>query len=200
MRISGGVHRSRTLVSPRGETTRPTSDRVREALFSMLVSRGALPAQGDARVIDCFAGTGALGLEALSRGASFATFIESDRRALEALGRNIEGLRERSRTRVMPMSATRALASLQKESATLAFFDPPYADVARGSIAKLFDALFTNGVLAENATLVLEHATRDRDAAHALARPELTVVESRAYGDTTLTLFAYGVVYTRATS
>lgn len=170
----------------------------------MLDSRGAIrSSHGGARVLDCFAGTGALGLEALSRGASFATFVESDRRALEALGRNIDALRERPRTRVMPIAATRALEALANDGVTLAFFDPPYADVARGNIAKLFDVLVAKKVLADGATVVLEHATRD-DATAALPprdakTPHLSVIESRAYGDTTLTLFAYGVVYTPAT-
>jgi len=201
MRISGGVHRSRVLAAPRGESTRPTSDRVREALFSMLAARAAIEG---ARVLDCFAGTGALGLEALSRGASFATFVESDRRALEALHKNIDALRERARTRVVPTSASRAMTTLARDHATLVFFDPPYADVARGAFAKVLDAMLANEVVAPEesggATIVLEHATRDEGAARALARPGLSVIESRSYGDTTLTLFAYGVVYTRATS
>ncbi len=198
MRISGGVHRSRLLASPRGQATRPTSDRVREALFSMLDSRGAI---ANARVLDCFAGTGALGLEALSRGASFATFVESDRRALEALGRNIDTLRERPRSRVMPMTAMRALEALANDKVTLAFFDPPYADVAKGNIAKLFDVLVAKNVLADGATVVLEHATRDATVAEQKdgRNPRLSAIESRTYGDTTLTLFAYGVVYTPAT-
>jgi 16S rRNA (guanine966-N2)-methyltransferase len=196
MRISGGVHRSRVLASPRGKSTRPTSDRVREALFSMLDARGAIAA---ARVIDFFAGTGALGLEALSRGASFATFVESDRRALEALARNIGALGERARTRVVPMNATRAVTTLTGDRATLAFLDPPYAEVAHG-LGKLFNGLATRDVLAPGATIVLEHATRDTTAAHALASPDLRVIDTRPYGDTTLSLFAYGVVYTRPTS
>src|SRR5208283_3651744 len=104
--------------------TRPTSDRVREALFSILDARGAIVG---ARVVDFYAGTGALGLEALSRGAAFATFVESDRRALEALSHNVEALRERSRTRVLPVAVARALGMLAREEATLVFLDPPYA-------------------------------------------------------------------------
>jgi 16S rRNA (guanine966-N2)-methyltransferase len=187
MRISGGVHRSRQLVSPRGSSTRPTSDRVREALFSILDSRSAI---ADARVIDFFAGTGALGLEALSRGAARVTFVENDRRALEALARNIDALRERPRTRVVPQAAVKAAATLAGEEATLVFCDPPYADVTRADgVAKLLAALESHRVLHEGARLVLEHATRDR-----LSLPsgsKLHEEDTREYGDTTLSFYLY---------
>ena len=187
MRISGGVHRSRQLVSPRGSSTRPTSDRVREALFSILDSRGVI---ADARVIDFYAGTGALGLEALSRGAARATFVENDRRALEALARNIDALRERPRTRVVPQAATRAVATLKGEDATLVFCDPPYADVARADgVAKLLTALGASSVLRDGALLVLEHATRDKLSltTGSAFREE----DARVYGDTTLSFYLY---------
>jgi 16S rRNA (guanine966-N2)-methyltransferase len=162
---------------------------VREALFSILESRGAI---ADARVIDFYAGTGALGLEALSRGAARATFVENDRRALEALARNIDALRERPRTRVVPQAATRAATTLAGEDATLVFCDPPYADVTReDGVAKLLSAL--DGVLREGALVVLEHATRDK-----LSLPngsKLREEDTRVYGDTTLSFY----VYTHAT-
>jgi 16S rRNA (guanine966-N2)-methyltransferase len=186
MRISGGIHRSRVLASPRGSSTRPTSDRVREALFSILESRGAL---AGARVIDFYAGTGALGLEALSRGADFATFVESDRRALEALGRNIETLRERKRTRVLPQPVLRAATTLANDGATLVFFDPPYADVARGDgVAKLLDEVTARSVVRDGATLVLEHASRDD---FQVKTPLLRETDARTYGDTTLKFYLY---------
>ena len=186
MRISGGVHRSRQLVSPRGDSTRPTSDRVREALFSILDSRGVLEG---ARVIDFFAGTGALGLEALSRGAAYATFVENDRRALEALARNIHALHERPRSRVVAQAATRAAATLAGDDATLVFCDPPYADVTRvGGVAKLLAALESHRVLHDGALLVLEHATRDKVS---LPGSNLHAEDTRAYGDTTLSFYLY---------
>jgi len=191
MRISGGVHRSRQLVSPRGAATRPTSDRVREALFSILDSRGAI---AGARVIDFYAGTGALGLEALSRGAAHATFVENDRRALEALARNIDALRERPRTRVVPQAVARAAVTLAGEGATLVFCDPPYADVTRAEgVAKLLGALEADGVLRDGALVVLEHATRDKLSLPTGAK--LLADDTRAYGDTTLSFY----VYTHAT-
>jgi 16S rRNA (guanine966-N2)-methyltransferase len=186
MRISGGIHRSRVLASPRGSSTRPTSDRVREALFSILESRGAL---AGARVIDFFAGTGALGLEALSRGAEFATFVDSDRRALEALGRNIDALRERKRARVLPQQALRAVTTLEGDGATLVFFDPPYADVTSGDgVAKLLDEVVKHHVVRDGATLVLEHASRDEFRP---ITPALRETDARTYGDTTLKFYLY---------
>ena len=188
MRISGGIHRSRLLASPRGASTRPTSDRVREALFSILEARGAL---SGARVVDFYAGTGALGLEALSRGAAVATFVEHDRRALEALTRNIDALRERNRARILPVAAARATSALAEDGATLVFCDPPYAQLQAATA--LLAGVAEKHVLAEGATVVLEHATRDTPAPKT---PALRETERRVYGDTTLTFFAY----TRGTS
>src|SRR5919206_3034570 len=101
LRIVGGVHRGRRLVAPAGEAVRPTSDRAREALFNIL-SHGRFAAAGlpfaDQPVLDAFAGTGAFGLEALSRGASRAVFIENGREALATLRRNVGALDEADRT------------------------------------------------------------------------------------------------------
>ena len=160
--------------------TRPTSDRVREALFSMLASRGAVES---ANVLDLYAGTGALGLEALSRGAARATFVESDRRALEALHRNIAALREGHRTRVVPLPAARALAQLRDESFSLVLCDPPYAEVASGGASAVLSQTLPS--LAAAAIVVLEHATRD-------ATPQcvgLRHIETRTYGDTSLAFY-----------
>jgi 16S rRNA (guanine966-N2)-methyltransferase len=165
---------------------------VREALFSILDSRGAL---AGARVIDFYAGTGALGLEALSRGAVFATFVESDRRALEALGKNVDALRERDRVRILPVSVARAATTLANEQATLVFCDPPYADLAAATA--LLASVAENHALARGATIVLEHATRDKPT---LAAPSLREADRRVYGDTTLSLYAFEEVYTRGTS
>src|SRR5919202_2995452 len=104
MRIIAGRHRGRRLAAPPGEATRPTADRVRQALFDMLwhapwAGRAAVE---EARVLDAFAGTGALGLEALSRGAAHTTFLETDRAALAALRANIAACGERERSAVLP--------------------------------------------------------------------------------------------------
>src|SRR6266480_7374693 len=110
LRIVGGVHRGRRLAAPAGETVRPTSDRAREALFNILshgsFAAGGLPFAGRP-VLDAFAGTGALGLEALSRGASAAVFIENGRDALATLRRNIAALGEEDRAHIVAADATR---------------------------------------------------------------------------------------------
>ncbi len=120
MRIIAGQWRGRTLVSPKGDTTRPTSDRTREALFSMLHSR--LGSFEGLRVLDLFSGSGALGLEALSRGAGVCTFVEQDRQALDALRSNIETLKARADIRAQ--SATSLPQA--SEPYDLVLMDPPY--------------------------------------------------------------------------
>ena len=127
LRIVGGVHRGRRLTAPPGETVRPTSDRAREALFNILshgsFAAGGLPFAGRP-VLDAFAGTGALGLEALSRGASAAVFIENGRDALATLRRNIAALGEEDRAHIVAADATRPARAAMVCAA--AFLDPPY--------------------------------------------------------------------------
>lgn len=128
MRIIAGTWRGRTLVTPRGDDTRPTADRTREALFSMLLSR--LGSFEELRVADLFAGTGALGLEALSRGAAHCLFVEQDRAALEALRANIAKLGANADVRAgSVLSLGTAPAPLD-----LILMDPPYLTGA-GSVA-----------------------------------------------------------------
>lgn len=122
MRIIAGEWRGRKLVSPAGMATRPTGDRVRETLFSMLASR--LGSFEGLRVADLYAGSGALGLEALSRGAAFACFVERDARALAAIRDNIDALQAAERTQILSRSAD-TLPPLETFDLVLA--DPPYA-------------------------------------------------------------------------
>ena len=119
MRVVAGEARGRRLVAPDGLDTRPTADRVREAVFNSLVS---LDVVDDAQVIDVFAGTGALGIEALSRGAAYATFVESARPALNALGTNLATCRFDDRSRVLAMDQARVLLA----GFDLLLIDPPY--------------------------------------------------------------------------
>jgi len=134
MRIVGGAWRGRTLSAPAGRGTRPTADRVRQALFDMLLHApwGGRHVVEGARVLDAFAGTGAMGLEALSRGAAFATFIEQDRQAVAALRANVAVCRAEDRTEVMAVDVQAAPAA--RETCGLVFLDPPYGLglVARG--------------------------------------------------------------------
>jgi 16S rRNA (guanine966-N2)-methyltransferase len=123
MRVVGGTARGRTLVAPAGRRTRPTADRVREAVFNALWSRGALDG---ARVVDLYAGSGALGIEALSRGAVHATFVDSDRAARAAIARNLDACGFTDRADVVAVPVERFLDLLARPF-DLAFCDPPYA-------------------------------------------------------------------------
>jgi 16S rRNA (guanine966-N2)-methyltransferase len=118
MRVVSGQARGRRLVAPAGDATRPTSDRAREAIFNMLASLDAIDG---ATVVDLFAGSGAMGIEALSRGAAHVTFVESDSRALAAVRANLEttGLGDRA-------TVSRGDAAAFSGTADLAFIDPPY--------------------------------------------------------------------------
>jgi 16S rRNA (guanine966-N2)-methyltransferase len=176
VRIVAGRHRGRRLLAPTGETVRPTSDRAREALFNIL-SHGQMAAAGipfaEAAVLDAFAGTGALGLEALSRGAAEAVFIEKDREALAILRKNIEALGEGLRSRIVPGDATRPTRA--QSGCTVAFLDPPYRS---GLAAPALQALDAAGWFAGEALAIVEVAAREE-----LSPPAgFTLVDERVYG------------------
>ena len=159
MRIVAGTWRGRALMAPPGETTRPTADRARQALFDMLLHApwGGRDAMEGAQVLDVFAGTGALGLEALSRGAAHAGFIEQDGAALTALRANIAACRAVPQCTVLAIDA---LAAPPGEPVSLAFLDPPYGrDLVRRAVSRLRDV----GRLARGAIIVAETA-RDEPA------------------------------------
>jgi 16S rRNA (guanine966-N2)-methyltransferase len=125
MRVVAGSARGRTLVAPPGARTRPTTDRVREAIFNALGSRGGVEGEP---VVDLFAGSGALGVEALSRGATHATFVDSDRAARHAVRRNVESCGFADRATIVGAPVERWLAGLPAGARfTVAFCDPPYA-------------------------------------------------------------------------
>ena len=167
MRITGGELAGRRLRVPRGEV-RPTADRVREALFSMLAHRGALEA---ARVLDLFAGSGALGIEALSRGGRSALFVEKSRGVAKTLGENLASLDLLARARVVQGDAAVALRF------DLCFVDPPYASALA---APALATLAASGVLSSRALLVAE--SDRRHAPGPIAGLELAF--ERAFGDT----------------
>jgi 16S rRNA (guanine966-N2)-methyltransferase len=129
MRVVGGTARGRRLVAPAGDRTRPTTDRVREAMFNALWSRGVLDG---AAVVDLFAGSGALGIEALSRGAARATFVDHDAAARRAVARNLDACGLADRAEVVGAPVERFLAGVARPAGEepafdLAFADPPYA-------------------------------------------------------------------------
>jgi 16S rRNA (guanine966-N2)-methyltransferase len=186
MRIVGGRHRGRRLLAPPGDTVRPTSDRAREALFNIL-SHGRLATEGipfaGAAVLDAFAGTGALGLEALSRGAVEAAFIEQDREALAILRRNIAALGEADRTRIVSGDATHPPRA--PSSCALVFLDPPYRS---GLAAAALGALYAAGWLAPDALAVVELAAREE-----LAPPGgFILLDERVYGGARLVFLRRG--------
>lgn len=178
MRIIAGEFGSRRLIAPRGSDTRPTLDRTREALFSMLQ-----PRLQDARVLDLFAGSGALGLEALSRGSREAVFCDRQAEAARAIRANIQALKVQERTRLLRMDWARALALLKEEGRPfdLILLDPPYQMEA----GPVLDKLAASGLLGPEGMIVLEHAA---DAA--VEAPEgLRLIRHRRYGDSAFSFF-----------
>ncbi|MET1754606.1 16S rRNA (guanine(966)-N(2))-methyltransferase RsmD [Novosphingobium sp. RD2P27] len=150
MRIIAGEWRGRKLVAPEGEATRPTSDRTRETLFSMLTSR--LGSFEGLRVADLFAGSGALGLEALSRGAAHCVFVEQEPGAIRALRRNIANLHAQDRCDVRA-SSVMSLGTARSEPLDLVLLDPPY-DSGAGAVA--VDKLTRLGWISPSAWVSLE--------------------------------------------
>lgn len=154
MRIVGGEKKGRTLKGPTSSATRPTSDRLRESLFNILAHSYEDPCPG-AQVLDLFAGTGALGLEAISRGASFALFVEEDAGARATIRDNIEALGLTGSTRIFRRDATR-LGPLTGTPYNLVFCDPPYG---KGLAEAALISAQAGGWLAENCLLVVEEHT-----------------------------------------
>ncbi|CUW37411.1 putative Ribosomal RNA small subunit methyltransferase D [Magnetospirillum sp. XM-1] len=152
MRIVAGLHKGRRLEAPSGRDTRPTADRVRQALFDILVHSDLVEME-DARVVDAFAGSGALGLEALSRGAAHACFLELAAQPLAAVYANVKALREEERTKVIRADA--AKPPVAPHACTLAFLDPPYHS---GLAAPCLEGLAAKGWLEEGALAVVEVA------------------------------------------
>ena len=171
MRIVAGEHRGRRLQAPRGRSTRPTADRVREALFSMLGD-----VQG-ARVLDLFAGSGALGIEALSRGAASVVFVERDNAAVAAIRRNLDAIGA-GETEVIRRDVLKFLTSCA-ESFDLVFVDPPY-DFAPRLAGPLSAAL--PAVLSEDALIVTESSKRTP------LELSLPLARERTYGDTRIAI------------
>ncbi len=186
MRIIAGRHRGRLLAAPPGDVVRPTGGRARAALFNIL-AHGKFAASGaayaGAKIVDAFAGTGAFGLEALSRGAAHVVFIENSRAALAALRQNIAALDEETRSRIVSGDATsppRALAP-----ASLAFLDPPYG---KGLAVPALSALAAGSWLAPGALCVVETAAKERIA----PPPGFTALDERRYGAARLAFLRYG--------
>lgn len=180
MRIIGGEMGGRKLIPPEGEQTRPITDRVKQSLFDILT-----PRIDGATVYDCFAGTGSLGLESLSRGAAYCTFFEADRSTLARLTQNIATLRVQDRTRIIPGDifkwferATTRPTMAGEYGADIIFLDPPYRFV-RDRPDELIQLTFhiAHMHLKPGAVLVFRH-----DAKDILDLPKLNRIDQREYG------------------
>jgi 16S rRNA (guanine966-N2)-methyltransferase len=183
MRIGGGRLRGRALAAPKSAAIRPTADRLREALFNILAHAYGDPAAG-ARVLDLFAGTGALGLEAVSRGAAFALFVDDAAEARALIRANVEALGLGGVTRIFRRDATRLGPAHPVEPFILAFADPPYG---RALAEKALAAARDGGWLAPDALVVVEEAVDAKFAA-----PEgFEESERRIYDDTELIFLRY---------
>ena len=172
MRVVAGTYGGRRLTAPPGDETRPTSDRVREALFSVLG-----PSIQGARVLDLFAGSGALGIEALSRGAAAAVFVDRSRKAVTAIRANLDGLGIEAEVRPIEARAALRTASARREAYDLVFLDPPYRRATELG-RELSEGL--TAVLAPGARVVTES---DRRAPLEL---DLPLADERRYGDTVI--------------
>jgi 16S rRNA (guanine966-N2)-methyltransferase len=158
MRIVGGRLRSRALAAPKTQAIRPTADRLRESLFNVLVHGYGDPVSG-ARVLDLFAGTGALGLEAISRGAAFALFVDNGAEARALLRENVAALGAGGVTRIFRRDATKLGDAHPVEPFTLIFLDPPYGQrLAEKALVSARDG----GWLAREALVVVEEATESK--------------------------------------
>lgn len=176
MRVVGGRLRGRTIASPTSRDIRPTADRLRESLFNILAHAYGDPVEG-ARVLDLFAGTGALGIEALSRGAAFVLFVDNGAEARALLRQNVEALGLGGVSKVYRRDATEPGPAHPMEPFSLAFLDPPYG---KGLAEKAIVALRDGGWLVPGALVVVEEVK-----AAAFAAPEgFEEIERRAYDDT----------------
>ncbi len=179
MRIVGGQLRGRQITAPSGRETRPSTDRLRESLFNILEHRGS-GLQG-VRVLDLFAGSGALGLEALSRGAQFALFVDTNAQARGAIRENIEALGLTGQTRLFRRDA-KDLGPIPANVGApfdLVFMDPPYADTETDIVV---DSVLSGGWAHKETLFVIERGTKELP----LEKSALQLTDQRRYGDSHL--------------
>ncbi len=181
MRVIAGTAKGMRLKSPDGLTVRPTADRVKEAFFNIIG-----PRIFGARFIDLYAGSGAIGIEALSRGAQSCIFIENLRSNHLLIKENLLKTRLEGSARLMMADAKKALLNLSREriKADLVYLDPPYNCT---ELASLVNYIFQQQIINENGLLIAEHAYRNRQWAD-----DFTAVRQKRYGDTCLTIIAPG--------
>jgi 16S rRNA (guanine966-N2)-methyltransferase len=183
MRVVAGSHKGRRLLQPKGRAVRPTSERVKEALFSILGDR----IQG-VRFVDLCAGTGAIGIEALSRGASRVSFVESNPASLRLLRANLErtGLAEAADVYTCTAETFLKRLEARREPVQILFADPPYTSA---SLTTLLRSLGQGAIMTGETVVILEHA---RKTAIPSSVGQLTLRRQYHYGDTTLSLLVLG--------
>lgn len=184
MRIVAGRFRGRAIATPKHEGLRPTSDRVRESLFNVLAHGVEGFALDGARVIDLFAGTGALGLEALSRGAGYCLFVEDSAEARGLIRTNVEALQLTGATRIYRRDATDLGPAGTMAPFALAFLDPPYG---KGLAEQALAALADGGWLVAGAVIVVE----ERASVTVALPPAYAQIDRRTYGDTQVLIARY---------
>lgn len=185
MRISGGRLKGRRLQAPSAPGLRPSSDRLRQTLFNILAHGRHAGVLEGARVLDAFAGTGALGIEALSRGAAHVAFLEQDRAALGALRAALRAFDLEDQTTVLAGDATAPPTAAPGRAASLVLLDPPYAS---GLSSAAISALDRAGWIARDALIVLEAAARDATP----LPPGFVLEEARRVGDSELRFILRG--------
>lgn len=182
MNVTGGELRGRRLFTPKDRAIRPTGARVREALFS-IIGQAVL----EARVLDLFSGAGTIGIEALSRGAEWCTFIDKSEKALELLKRNIKELGLKERTAIIPLDAGKAIKMIRKngDRFDIVFLDPPYSQF--NLTQELLLSISKEEVLSPTGILVWEHdSKRSPEDQYGSLNREVT----KRYGDTSITFFS----------
>ena len=174
MRVISGGHKGRRLAGPKKAGVRPTSDRVKESIFNVLQTVVA-----GKRVLDLFAGAGTLGIEALSRGAESATFVDASRQSVTILKKNLRDLDLESRSTILRLDGLKALYKL-KQKFHLIFADPPYL---KGHLQRVVDSVAQSEALQKNGLLILEHHKKER---FSFPRESLSVWKEKRFGDTVI--------------
>ena len=181
MRVIAGSAKGMKLKGPEGDEFRPTADKVKEALFSILGHRII-----DARFIDLYAGSGAIGIEALSRGTASCIFADNKKESLRLIEENLKKTRLHEGTRIINTDVKKALKNMAAENITadLVYLDPPYNSPDLGSVVR---SLFDLSVVAENGLVIAEHSSKNRDWSN-----NFNLFKQKKYGDTLLTIIAKG--------
>ena len=178
MRVISGTARGMKLQSPKGLSTRPTTDRVKESMFNIISFRVR-----ESRVLDIFAGSGALGIEALSRGAESCTFVDSSRESIGIINENLKKSRLGDRAEVISSTVESALSRLSDERFDMIFMDPPYC---KGFIEPVLSSIAENAVLDADGIVVVEHDSSDKTPQSVKG---LVKSDERTYGGTTISFY-----------